>query len=76
MNNTSMNNTYTKDEDTMVLAWTSLDIIEHARDGMDIELTIEQGRQVLRKLEDTYDSEFGINWHSITCAIEDITCNQ
>lgn len=64
--------TFTRNQDTMVLAWTSQDIIEHAKDGMDLYLTIDIARKVLRRLEDTYDEEFGVNFHSITCAIEDV----
>ena len=63
------------DEDTLHIVWKSQDIIEHARDGMDIDLSIEDARKVLRLLERKHDSEVGINWHSITCAIEDITGN-
>ena len=63
-------------QDTLNIIWTSQEIIDHAKDGMGIDLSIEDARKVLRLLERKHDSEFGINWHSITCAIEDITCNQ
>ena len=59
-------------QDALNIIWTSQDIIDHARDGMDIDLSIEDTRKVLRLLERKHDSEFGINWHSITCAIEEI----
>ena len=61
-----------KTEDTLNIIWTSQEIIDHAGDGMDIDLSIEDARKVLRLLERKHDSEFGINWHSITCAIEEI----
>jgi len=62
-------------QDTLNIIWTSQEIIDHAKDGMGIDLSIEDARKVLRLLERKHDSEVGINWHSITCAIEDITGN-
>jgi len=59
--------------DVINIEWTSQDIIDHANDGMDIDLSIEDARKTLRLLERKHDSEVGINWHSITCAIETIT---
>ena len=59
--------------DVINIVWTSQDIIDHANDGMDIDLSIEDARKTLRLLERKHDSEVGINWHSITCAIEKIT---
>ena len=61
-----------KTEDTLNIIWTSQDIIDQANDGMDIDLSIEDAREVLRLLERKHDSEVGINWQSITCAIEEI----
>jgi len=59
--------------DVINIEWTSQDIIDHANDGMDIDLSIEDARKTLRLLYRKHDSEVGINWHSITCAIEKIT---
>ena len=59
-------------QDTLNIIWTSQEIIEHAKDGMGIDLSIEDARKTLRLLERKHDSEVGINWHSITCAIEEI----
>ena len=62
--------------DLINITWTSKDILDHARDGMDMELTIEQARDVLRRIGDTHDAEYGITWDTITDAIEYITDNQ
>ena len=62
--------------DLINITWTSKDILDHARDGMDMELTIEQARDVLRRIGDTHDAEYGITWYTITDAIEYITDNQ
>ena len=62
--------------DLINITWTSKDILDHARDGMDMELTIEQARDVLRRIGDTHDAEYGITWETITDAIEYITDNQ
>ena len=62
--------------DLINITWTSKDILDHARDGMDMELTIEQARDVLRRIGDTHDPEYGISWDTITDAIEYITDNQ
>jgi len=59
-------------QDTLNIIWTSQEIIDHAKDGMGIDLSIEDARKTLRFLEQKHDSEVGINWHSITCAIEEI----
>mgnify|MGYP003642686625 FL=1 len=59
-------------QDTLNIIWTSQEIIDHAKDGMGIDLSIEDARKTLRLLERKHDSEVGINWHSITCAIEEI----
>jgi hypothetical protein len=64
------------DEDTLNIVWTSQDIIDHAKDGMDIDLKIEDARHVLNLLELNHDCEFGINWHAITCAIEEVAINK
>tara|TARA_Y100000401_G_scaffold94197_1_gene80666 strand:+ start:238 stop:441 length:204 start_codon:yes stop_codon:yes gene_type:complete len=61
--------------DQINITWTSQDIIGHAQDGMDIELSIEQARDVLRRIGNKYDAEYGITWDTITDAIEDITSN-
>lgn len=62
--------------DLINITWTSKDILDHARDGMDMELTIEQARDVLRRIGDTHDAEYGITWETITDAIEYITDNE
>ena len=59
-------------QDTLNIIWISQDIIDHAKDGMGIDLSIEDARKTLRLLERKRDYEVGINWHSITCAIEEI----
>ena len=61
------------EQDTLNITWTSQDIIDHANEGMDIDLSIEDARKVLRLLDRKHDAEVGINWHSITCAIDEIT---
>ena len=73
MSNTCTNNTYTKDKDTLVLAWTSTDIIDHAYHEINLSISLEEARKVLRLLEDAYDSDVGINNFSIANAIETIT---
>jgi len=62
--------------DLINITWTSKDILDHARDGMDMELTIEQARDVLRRIGEHHDAEYGITWDTITDAIEYITDNQ
>ncbi len=61
--------------DQINITWTSQDIVDHARDGMGIELPIEQARDVLRRIGDQHDAEYGITWDTITDAIEYITSN-
>lgn len=61
------------DPDVINITWTSQDIIDHARDGMDIDLTIEQAREALRRVGDCHDAEYGINWETITEAVEYVT---
>jgi len=72
MSDTCTNNTYTKDKDTLVLAWTSADIVDHAYHNMNLGISLEEARKVLRLLEDSYDSDSGINNFSIANAIEEI----
>jgi hypothetical protein len=59
--------------DLINITWTSKDILDHASDGMDIELTIEQARDVLRRIGGNHDAEYGITWDTITDAIEYVT---
>ena len=68
-----MNKNTKLDPDVINITWTSQDIIDHARDGMDIDLTIEQAREALRRVGDFHDAEEGVNWHTITEAVEYVT---
>ncbi|MAO23236.1 MAG: hypothetical protein CMJ25_20990 [Phycisphaerae bacterium] len=55
--------------DKLDIIWTSRDIIDHAQEGMDITLSVDDARSVLRFLEHRHDANYGINWDVITYAI-------
>lgn len=55
--------------DVLNVIWTSRDIIDHAQDGMDITLSIQDARNILRFLEHKHDCNHGITWDLITYAI-------
>ena len=58
-----------KDPDKLTITWTSQDIINQAKDGMDLNLSLSQARKILRFLDRTNDSSQGINWYVINDAI-------
>ncbi len=60
------------DPDVCDVVWTTEDVVSHAEEGMGKSITVEQAREVLRFLESEHDAEFGINWYSITNAIEEV----
>lgn len=58
-------------DDKWLASWWHLDdVIIHAEDMMDIQLTEDEAYQVLSLMERRHDAEVGINWDVIGCWVD------
>ena len=59
------------DENHISIVWSVDDIMRHAK-HIDLQVSIEQARDVLDRLEETHNKNIGINWEIIRCEINDL----
>jgi len=60
----------------IISSWNRDDIVTAGNIFAQPELTEDEVSDVLRKLEDQFSAEVGINWEIIDCAIVDVIANR
>lgn len=59
---------------TITIKWSTNDVQSRAED-MGVEITAEQGDEILQNVFDNHDANIGINWEVIEFHIEDFLEN-
>lgn len=57
------------DENSRVGGFSPQDVIDKALESFNMELTEEQGKEILLMIDDDYDCENGVNWYTVWDAI-------
>jgi hypothetical protein len=59
---------------TITIKWSTNDVQSRAED-MGVEITAEQGDEILQNVFDNHDANIGVNWEVIEFHIEDFLEN-
>ena len=59
---------------TIQIKWSTNDVLSRAED-MGVEITEEQGDEILQSVFDNHDATIGVNWEVIEFHIEDFLEN-
>jgi hypothetical protein len=59
---------------TITIKWSTNDVLSRAED-MGVEITSEQGDEILQNVFDNHDATIGVNWEVIEFHIEDFLEN-
>ena len=54
----------------LVITWSVQDILDCAKDN-NIKISVNDAKNILCDVNDNHDCEYGINWQTIRCTIND-----
>ena len=65
-----LQNEFKPDQHICIHLWQTADLMGTAKE-LDIELTDEEANNIVEDMERHIDSELGVTWTTVQCAIED-----